>query len=551
MENVVTTPQPERRRTVPLIALVVLVVAAALVAYFIIGRLGQPGYDAAAFLPKECAMAVTVNFASSSEKNAAAEFIRSMFADAGVKEPEKELYKKLSEELKMDFEKDVLAHLNGQGGFAVLTEMTVGMPEMVAVIGARSETDASALMTTLGNRLNKDKIGFARLKHEGVDYYNIPMGQVASCVGAVKNSVVWANSDSAFKKVVNVASGKDNLLSDDNYVKLRNVSAATFGTFYVSGPNYYKLISPFLAMAGGMMAPGTSDTFKEAMENAVAVSITMDATGDGVFFRANSISKKPAPALKSFSADALMQFVPKDTAGVISIGDWKPYWDTMKQSLMDNPMMKQQIDQGLAQAKQMLQLDPLADFLDRITSLSISFTSPTRKHMNGALAVVATLDKPETVKTSAAKIANVISNTGKMTFKPLKAGGTSFSVAATGSTGPAISYAIIKDKLLLLLSDAAWQKSAAPVADLINGRGESAAESDGFKLAKKFLDDKTCSVFYANLAQLTSLIPTGEMSDKDRKIMENIIKKVGVVAATGTVKGNEASGTVVIPFNRL
>ena len=125
----------ERRRKsrLPLVAAVVVIVLAGVVAYVLFG--GRAKTDPASYLPQEVAVAVTVDLTSSADKDAALDVIRGVFKDAGMEKPDQELYKWLSDELKLDFEKDVLSHLSGTAGAAVLTEMNGMMPVTVVVIG--------------------------------------------------------------------------------------------------------------------------------------------------------------------------------------------------------------------------------------------------------------------------------------------------------------------------------------------------------------------------------------------------------------------------------
>ena len=110
-----------------------------------------------------------------------------MLKEAGVDNPEKELFESIDKELKISVEKDVLRHLNGVGAFAVLTEMSGMMPSMVAVVGTKSDGDAKDVITNLGNKLNENKVKFSRLSYNKYYYYRIPTtGQVTSYIGQEK-----------------------------------------------------------------------------------------------------------------------------------------------------------------------------------------------------------------------------------------------------------------------------------------------------------------------------------------------------------------------------
>ena len=173
MEEQLNTER-RRRSRLPLVAAVVVIVLAGVVAYVLFA--GGAKTDPARYLPKEVALAVTVDLTRSADKDAALDVIRGVFKDAGMQKPDQELFKWLSDGLKLDFEKDVLSHLSGTAGAAVLTEMIGMMPVMVAVICTKTDADADALVKTLEQKLSQNKIAFQKRAYKGFNYCRIPVG---------------------------------------------------------------------------------------------------------------------------------------------------------------------------------------------------------------------------------------------------------------------------------------------------------------------------------------------------------------------------------------
>ena len=157
MEEQLTTPSPAARtsRTVPLLVLLVLIAAAVVGAYVVISRRGVAP-DPASFIPRNAAVAMTLDLTQTPEKLDAYDFVNGLFKEAGQDKALDTLFQEISKGLKLDFKKDVVAHLNGTVAGAVLDEMVtmpMPMPKMVAVIGAKSSADADAI--ALGNSCSK------------------------------------------------------------------------------------------------------------------------------------------------------------------------------------------------------------------------------------------------------------------------------------------------------------------------------------------------------------------------------------------------------------
>ncbi len=174
--------EPAARRTVPLFVLVFIAVAAGIAALAIWRVLSGSG-DPAAFIPKDVAMAVTVNVRGSAGKDAAIKYIEGVLKQAGLNDPENQLLRELSGEARIDFSRDVIPKLSGIGAGAVLDDSYGFQPEMVAVIGARDREDASSLLTLIGVKLNEQQIRFRRLEYEGRDYYGVSRGSASYFAG--------------------------------------------------------------------------------------------------------------------------------------------------------------------------------------------------------------------------------------------------------------------------------------------------------------------------------------------------------------------------------
>lgn len=550
-EEVVSTPQRENRKTVPLVVLLIVVILAGLTAYFLILK-ARVALDPAAFVPQEVAMAITVDLTKSADKEAAMSYINDIFKEAGIDNPEKELFESINKELKINVEKDVLRHLNGLGAFAVLTEMSGMMPSMVAVIGAKTEKDAKDVISNLGNNLNENNVKFSRLSYNDIYYYRIPTtGQVTTYIGQVKSAIVYATSDSGIKKVIETAEGKPSLLEDKNFTAMRKKDSTTFASLYYSGAGYYKLLGPFFAMGAAQMGPDAADWFKKNTENTVAAVGNAEASAEGLKFSFKAITKEASPALKETSIDNMVAATPNDAAIVCSTEDWSTIWGEIRRQLTNNPTIKSQIDQGMNDINHMLQVDLFKDVLDRITEFTMYYT-PKRvansSEFPGHLTFILTIDKPNVIKTSLTKINNGLDMFGKIKLNPIKLAGENAFVGAL-SNGGKLADALVGNKAIVIFSGSDVKDGMKSAISTIKGKTTTTSSTDGFKLVKKHLPSNSATFLYADLKPIFGAFMS-DSSAKEQKQVSAIMNKVGVLGGTTSVSGTESEGVIVIPFKK-
>ena len=140
MNDQVTAAAEARRRSIaPWVILALVVILVGVLVWFLTAK-HLPEGDAAGYLPKDCMIAMTVDLTNSPDKQAALDVIEGIFKDAGMDDPEGELFKEMSKSAGIDFEREVIPKLSRTAGIAILPA-TVGMmiPEMVGVLGAKSE----------------------------------------------------------------------------------------------------------------------------------------------------------------------------------------------------------------------------------------------------------------------------------------------------------------------------------------------------------------------------------------------------------------------------
>lgn len=559
MEEQAQAPSQQRSRKSLAIVLTIAIIAG-IAAYLL---LAGGGTDPARYLPKEVAVAATVDFTKSADKDAALDVIRGVFKDAGMASPEKELFKALKDELDLDFEKDVLARLDGTGAGAILTEMNGMMPVMVAVLCTRTDRDAADLVKIVQDKLTLNKIGFQKLSYKGFDYCRIAAStrtpdmpfagpQLVNYVGAVKSGIVWANSEGGFKKVIDTIKGEPSILKDANFTRLRETRPSTFATMYVSGPGYYKLISPTLNMSMGMMGGEVPSELKEQMENAVAVVCTADASGEGLRFETLGLTQKPGPQYGSVSLEDMAKEIPASAKIAFGVKGLDMAWMELKRTLLSNPMYKKEVDQALVQAKQMLGFDPLADLLDRFKDLTIYYVPGRMANSSafpGAATIVVTVDKPEVVRKSLEKIHVFAAATGQVKVSRASAGGQQVSVIALSQNDVKLGDALVGDKLAITICGPDVVKTMAATVSSVKGKGATLATSPDYQFVKKQLPDKGVGLIYGDVGGIVDAfkadIPSG-----DRKKVEAAFRHVGWFGATGEVRGTESTSISVVPFKK-
>ena len=560
MEEQLTTPSPVARtsRTVPLLVLLVLVAAAVVGAYVVISR-HEVAPDLAGFIPRNAAMAMTIDLTQTSEKLDAYDFVDGLFKEAGEDKALDTLFQEISKGLKLDFKKDVVAHLNGKAAGAVLDEMvTLPMPKMVAVIGAKSSVDADAIMTTLGNKLNVEKVGFTRGSYGNVNYYSIPTPssesplmmpglRVVSYIGAVRSTIVYANSELAFKKVVDTANGQPSLLSDKNYTTLRKSGPKVFATTYVSGPNFYKLLEPMLQLATMQAPPGSLDSTKQQMEAMLAAVGTAEASEDGIKYSVTMATTNKQISGKPVPIDEMAVGVPKDATVVMSLGDFASLWSAAVAEMGNQPLQKSQFDQMVSQVKAVAGIDLSADLLDRIKSVQAYYVP--RKVANsasfpGIIDIVIGVDKSAVVAQTVRKLHGLAASMGGMPFKPVSIAGQSAFVAALGPSGDTLTDVIIGDKVLFHIGGNGSMPAA--IAQLTSP-GVGLETGDTFKLVKSQLPADSHCLFYGDVGAIVRVF-SDDMSGEDRKIAESITRKVGAFGVSAAQVDGRQEMQLVIPF---
>jgi len=565
MEEQITNPTPAARasRTVPLLVLLVLLAAAVVGAYIVITR-HRVVSDPAGYIPREVAMAATIDFTETPEKLDAYNFINGLLKEAGQDKALDTIFEELSKELKLDFKKDVAAHLNGAAAVAVLDEMVaMPMPKVIAVIGAKSAGDADAVMTTLGNKLNAEQVAFTRSSYGSVNYYNIPMPtpngpspmampglQVVSYVGAVRSTVVWANSESAFRKVVDTANGQPSLLSDNNYATMRKSGPKVFATTYLSGPNTYKLMEPFFQIAAMQAPPGSLDGMRENMESLLAVVSTAEASSEGIKCSTAVASNKQQGGGKPVPIDEMVAGVPKDAAVVMSIGDFAGAWSAAIAEMDKQPLQKTQFDQMVQQVKMVSGLDLRADVLDRIKSMQ-AYYIPRKMAQSanfpGMVNIVLQVDKPEAVVRTVQKMHALAGTLGHMPFKPLTIDGQSAYAAPLGAGGGVLTDAMVGDKLLVHISGTGGTMPAALAQ--VKNPGPGLVTSDAFKLVKSQLQPDSRCLYYGDVGAIIRVF-SDAMSPEDRKVAESITRKVGTFGISAVSVDGHDEFEIVIPFTQ-
>ena len=555
-EQEVPVAEGARRRAMPAVLLVVILVAAAAAAYVAVTVLRPPRVDPVALIPKDVAVAITFDLSKSQDKDAAIKVITDIFEKCGVKDPVNEMFKSIDKELGIKVETDVLPKLNGLGAVAVLPEMMGFAPSAAVIVGARNEKAASELLQFAVGKLRAHKVKLHKLNYEGFTYYRIsqelPVGQMAFYVGAVKNAVVGTLGESAFKKAADTTKGKPSLLDEPNYARLRGTSQATFATAYFSGPNYYKLIGPFMSMGVGMAAPDATEMIKESLESVVAVVGTADASADGIKLVVNGVGKKAAPTVREVAVEDLAAVAPKDAAIVIASQGFDLIWAEAKKELQAAPGLKAQIDEILAQVRQMLKIDPFADALDRIKSFGVYYVPkavPDPQSFPGSLVFVVGVDKPEAITRTLGRIHQAASSMGKIKFAGASAGGLKGAVSTIDEYGTRLWDVLSGDKLLVGITGGEPKEGMEDAVAAARGKRAAASSSAGFELVKKRLPARSAYLAYGDMGAIVNAFKS-QMSEEDRKIADAITKTVGTFGAAGTQRGKESQLVLVVPFRK-
>ncbi|OFX15081.1 MAG: hypothetical protein A2Z18_03060 [Armatimonadetes bacterium RBG_16_58_9] len=546
------TPTRRSSPTLWIVIALVIVVAAAGV-YFLVVR--RAAIDVAAYLPVDSVMAVTMDFTKSTEKEAALKVIEDIIKDAGVEDPRKWMLDRINKELKLDFEKDVLTHLSGKFGGAMLPQTAGGGPRnmeptVVFVAGTRSKKDADALMGIAVKKMKEHAAKSEKRSYEGFSYYALPEERANPCVGAVKGALVFASNEIGFKRVVDTVRGQPNLTQDPNFVALKKTGPGTFASFFFSGANYYKFLKP--VMTGSQQMPkGVMNAFKDMAENAVAMVGSADASAEGIVLTAEGITKKPTTGYRQVKLAQLASMAPKNAALVASRVSVDKAWADFKNQLFADKELRGQIEGSLAVAKQAIGFDPMADFLDRITECCVYYIPrpPAQgSEFPGDVTIVLKTDKPMVVGATVGKIKNAISgNVGPALSEANIAGRKVY--LSPDFNGMRIAFGMVGDGLVVAFSGSDVKAAMATAVDLARGKTGTMASSDAFKSVQSYLPETATMLVLVDSASAAGLIAE-KLDPDDRKVAEAIMKRLGTFAMTGSAEGTKAHAKAVVPFKK-
>ena len=555
---------PTRRSSpVPWIVLVLVAILVALGVYYLVSR--RAGVDPATYLPLDSVMAVTIDLTKSEEKEAALNVIQGIIKDAGIDDPHKWLLERIDKEFDLDFEKDILARINGRAAGAMLPEMTGSTatdmePTIVLVVGARSEGDAAALMDVAEKKMKQEGVKSEKRAYEGFSYYVVPEDDMKPCLGAVRAALVLASNELGFKKIVDTVKGQPNILQEPNFVKLRESGPATFATFYFSGANYFKFMEPLMARSGAT-PPEAREAFRNMMENTVAMVGRADASAEGIMFDAKGITKKPMTGYQKLPLAELVSQAPKDAAFVVTQVSIDKAWADFKEQLFANEDFKNQVLGNLAMLKQVIGFDPLADVLDRITAVSVYYTPglPAEgSEFPGDVTMVLKVDRPAAVASTVNKIPVVIRDvlefvTGEAVgplFAEMDIAGRTAYVSPKRQ-GMQIAFGMVDEELVITLSGSDVRRAMRTAIDLAQGKGDTLASSEAFELVRKYLPKTATSFVLCDAAPVVKMfLDELDLDPEDRKVAEAVVKRIGTFAAAGEVEGTESSVKAVLPFKK-
>ena len=305
-----------------------------------------------------------------------------------------------------------------------------------------------------------------------------------------------------------------------------------------------------MSMGLGMMAPDATDTLKQYMENLVAMVGNAEASGEGVKLVINGVVKKAMPVAPEVPIDELASVAPKNAAMVAAAEGFDVAWTELKKQISSSPGFKSQIDQALAQARQMLKIDPYADVLDRIKAIGLYYVpKPALKPQGlpGSIIFVLRVDKPDVIAKTLAKIHAAAASMGGVKLTAVPMGGVKVNVGPSDPSGVRFWDALSGNKVILGITGVDFKASAKDAIAAAAGKGPTAASSAGFELVKRQLPAKSTFLFYGDAASIVKTFKK-EMSDEDRKVAEAITKSVGTFGAAGTYKGTQYEALCVAPF---
>ncbi|MCE5197736.1 MAG: DUF3352 domain-containing protein [Armatimonadota bacterium] len=560
MDEQVNTTHSRSTKTIPMIALIMLVAASGIGAYIMIARYMNVAVDPATYIPRDVTAAVTVDVRPTKGKYDAYKIIESLFVKAGVKHPEDNILKKIDDSLGIDTRRDALCHLSGVGAAAVLTGLTEdNTPQIVAMIGTRGDGHSRTLMATFGTKLNAKEIEFRRSQYRDFYYYYIPsqpdLGrysrQISNYVGAVRSAIVYSNSEDGFKKVVDTVMGKPSLLSDANFTRLRKADGATLANTYFSGASYYKLISPIINRTSTQITTGAPDTLRKSMENNVAAVGNISIDSSGIKFELKGITKEPCPVLSKSSIDELVFNAPIDSAIVFAVGGWDEMWEQFRQEVESSPEMSSRMTLLTSQVKNYTGVDPVRDVLDRITMVTGYYTpAPTPSSaFPGSLTFVLRVDRPDIVKASMKKIHTVLGVSGGSTPIYSAIDPSATTIVPLGPGGESFGDTITGNNVLLNISGSNGTRCLQNAVRTCHGETPNLITSPRFRKLKPRLLQRADTLIYIDTDIMMSAFKKS-MSPKDRKLTDAITFKINAIGITAAATGTEYEMRAIAPFRK-
>jgi len=556
MNDQVTPAVEARRRSIaPWLILALVVILAGALVWFLTAK-HVPEGDPAAFLPKDCVVAMTFDLRSSPDKQAALDVAEGIFKDAGIDDMEAWLFKQISKEADVDVGKDIVPRLSNTGGFAILPSMVgIGMePEMVAAVGAKSEADAAYLVKFMVDHQRKKDKNIAEAVYEGVRYYKYAEGMSTTCVGAAKSVVVICNSESAFKKACDTIKGsKPNLLEQSSYMSLREVKPSTFSTLYVSGPNLYKaFIQPTMMMGGAQMPADLAKQIEDAYNSLEAVAMG-DVNGDGVTSRLKVRVSQDSSSVKEVSLDELASIAPEDAAFAVSVTGVKEAVAESKERYLSSKSTKAQVDQIVQYIKMSSGIDLFTDVLDRIDGFGMYFVPrPTRdpeRDMPGHFVFVLTVDKPSLFQGTLRKIKNMITMGTGTPLTETQVAGQTVTIIPAGPYGPRMGLTMVGDKVIFALTQTDIKDALTGAIRVAQNKAPTLASSGAFAMVKKQLPAQSSVLLFANAEPVVDLFRS-EMDPQGQRIADAITKRIGAVGVAAEGSGNEGVIHAVMPFKK-
>jgi len=535
----------------PIIALILIVIAAALFAYTVT-RKPSRAMSAAALLPADVAVAMTFDFSQSGGKAAGFAVIRGMMKDIGVEKPEQEMFKSLKQETQVDVEKDVLPLLSGRAGLAVLTEMKGSAPGMAIVLEAKSPSDAAKLVELVAKQLVDKGTPATDAEYNGVKYKSVSTGgPVAFGFGVVKGCLAVGYPESSFKLMVDCGKGvKTSIAKDPNFSKLSKPDSSTVMAVYFSGPGYYKLLGPYLSPVAGKMGPDFAESMKQNLENYVAGVGEVSLTGEGISCKVRGITRDPIPAGEQAEIDDLARMIPKDAALAVSTGDLSKTWASLRKQFEANPSYKKQFDTELKEMNQTIGVDLFKNVVEKLTNLVVYYVpakSITPGGFAGSLNIVAGITNPEEMRGTIAKVL-AAPRVKAVGIKQKTVAGQQVSLFAGGAGKPGILFGQAQGKLVLAVGE---KPDAAFASALVatNGKGEMLDSSPGFQAIKKFLPARGEFLMYGDAAGLVNVFRS-QMDPSTQEKVDSALGKVSVFGGSGSSRGNQYEYGYVVPFNK-